>query len=678
MDEEEEFEFRLRLEQEQAAAKTPLMKMGKEGFADALRAELNSADWGKRNVAGFGTFASDLYERGKQLFGNENRQQIEANKIISDAAPVGAFAGEMAATAIPVAKVMPVLRGAGTALGKAAQFGGNVAIAGTAGGALAALKPDANAETIGQGIGGGAIAAGVLAPLVSLAAKGSGWAYDALRGRLGDLKAAQIVRDAAGGNLPAIRAANSVAPDNLNAAQAASGVQQDTYSALGKLMEENNKDSFYRLLRDSQGEAQRATLEALASGATQTAARTARNVDKKALQNVFVPRMETELGAANTGRQLAELQTEAARLGGAATNKVQDVRRFTDLGAMADDMSMAGRNTADGTKNLRGLSLGNRAERAAQDAANDSLILGEGQRFTEGIAASLKAHGLKPLDTGSIVGSLGRKLNDPTAAGSKKYESVISRVANDIEEWTARNGGQIDARALYAIRKNSVNDAVEDLTKGLDPKASAKYAAQVLSEVRPMIDNAIVDAGGTAWPQTLKIFEKGMLQIDRKKMGGTALDLFDKSKGKFLDLAEGNAPKVVEKNFGPGRFDLRQEMGGKMRAIDDVAEQVARDKDLARRADAGVGGLSSILKKDVSDFRLPNPLDQRVALINRALGNLEGKINTQAMERLDVAMRSGKNVNQLLEILPTSQRSNFLKILMEANPALVAGSAAVQ
>lgn len=556
-------------------------------FAGALKSELANADWGTRNVAGFGVAASDLWERGKQLFGKENRQQIEANKIIADAAPVGAFAGEMAGPAsIAAMKLMPVLSGASGFLPKAAQYAGNVAIGGAAGGTLAALKPDASMDTFEQGVAGGAVAAGVLAPLVTAAAKGAGWAYDALRGRLGDLKAAQIVRDAAGGNLPAIRAASAVAPDNLTAAQAASGVQQDTYSALGKLMEENNKDSFYRLLRDRQTEAQRATLEGLASGTTQTAARTLRNADKKVLQNAFVPRMDTQLAAANSGNP--------------------------------------------------------------------------------------------PLDTGAIVSSLAKRLTDPTAAGSKKYEGVISRVANDIEEWTARNGGQIDARALYAIRKNSVNDAVEDLTKGLDPKASAKYAAQVLSEVRPMIDNAIVDAGGTAWPQTLKIFEKGMLQIDRKKMGGTALELFDKSKQKFLDVAEGNAPKVVEKNFGPGRFDIRQEMGGKMRGIDEVAAQVARDKDLARRAEAGVGGLSSILKKDVSDFRLPNPLDQRIALINRMLGNMEGKINTQAMNALDQAMRSGKGVNELLDIVPTSQRSNFLKALMEANPALVAGSAAVQ
>lgn len=673
--------------------------MGKVGkpattgdFAGALKSELANADWGTRNVAGFGVAASDLFERGKQLFGMENRQQIDANKMIADAAPVGAFAGEMAGPAsLAAMKFMPMLKGATTLGGKAAQYGGNVAIGAGVGGGLAALKPDANMETVGEGAAGGALAAGVLGPLVSAAAKGAGWAYDALKGRLGELKAAQIMRDAAGQNLDDIISANRVAPSGLTAAQAASGVQQDTYSALGELAKRNDPNSYYRQLGDAQEAAQRATLEALANGNTQTAARQARGADKKALEGVFVPRMKTELSAANAGKQLAELEARAAGLGDAAANKVQDVRRMTAAADRAETMGteFGRRNPATalgaptgmpsaGGRNSYGQELAGRAERAAQDAANDSLILGEGQRFTDGIAASLRAHGLKPLDTNSIVGSLGRKLNDPTQAGSKKYEAVLSRVANDIQEWTARNGGQIDARALYAIRKNSVNDVVEDLTKGLDPKASAKYAAQVLAEVRPMIDNAIVDAGGTAWPQTLKIFEKGMLQIDRKKMGATSLELFNKSKAGFLDLAQGNAPKVVEKNFGPGRFDIRQEMGGKMRAIDDVAGQISRDEDLARRAEAGIGGLSNILRQDVSDFRLPNLLNPKVSMFNRALDYVEGNTNKKAMMALIEGMKSGQSANALLGQMPTSQRSNMLKALMEANPALVAGSAAVQ
>lgn len=649
-------------------------------FADSLKQELANADWGTRQIAGFGVATSDLWERAKQLLGGkEDRQQIEANKIIADAAPVGAFAGEMMSPqSLATMKLMPVLKGASTLAGKAGQYLGNVGIGATAGAGLATLKPDANAETIGEGAVGGAVASGVIAPLVSMAAKGSAWAYDALRGKLGDLKAAQIYRDIVGKDFAAVQSANRAAPDSLTAAQAASGIQNDPLQALGELAKRNDKTTYFRPKLDAQEAAQEAIKQRIAGGSTQTEAMATRIGDKKALNAEFVPRMNTELAAANEGQKLAQYQGQANALGDAAANKVQDVRRMTDLGAMADDMSMAGRNTNNGTMNLRGLSLGARAENEAIKAAGDSLILGEGRRFSQGIADSLEAHGIKPLDANPILNGLQRRLADPASAGNKKYETVLGRVASDIQQWAERNGGVIDSRALYAIRKNSVNDAVETLTAGLDPKASAKYAAQILSEVRPMVDKAIVDAGGTAWPTTLKIFEKGMIPIERKEMGAKLLDM---SKSKFYDTVTGNNPKAVTKNFGPGTYDINAEMGGKMRDLSKVAGEYGRDTEMLRQAKAGEGGLARILDQDITRFRFPAWLNRETTVVNKALDIMEGKVERKVMDRLVESQRSGKDANKLLELLPTSQRKNFLNAMIEAggySPALVAGSAAVQ
>src|SRR6185503_15259758 len=71
-------------------------KIGAQAFPDFLKAELANADWGTRNIAGFGTALSDLWEGAKQFVGKGDAQQIEANKIIEHAAPVGAVAGNVA------------------------------------------------------------------------------------------------------------------------------------------------------------------------------------------------------------------------------------------------------------------------------------------------------------------------------------------------------------------------------------------------------------------------------------------------------------------------------------------------------------------------------------------------------------------------------------------------------
>lgn len=75
--------------------------MGMGANADFLKQELANADWGTRNIAGFGTALSDLYEGAKQMFGQGDLQRIKDNKVIAQAAPVGAIAGNVAMTAIP-------------------------------------------------------------------------------------------------------------------------------------------------------------------------------------------------------------------------------------------------------------------------------------------------------------------------------------------------------------------------------------------------------------------------------------------------------------------------------------------------------------------------------------------------------------------------------------------------
>lgn len=112
-------------------------KIGSEGFGDFLRAELQNADWGTRNIAGFGTALSNVWEGAKQFVGKGDRQQIEANRIIEQEAPVGAIAGNVAMTAIPFAA-------AGNSINTAAKLG-------TVMGALHPVEGEQTARNIVEG-----------------------------------------------------------------------------------------------------------------------------------------------------------------------------------------------------------------------------------------------------------------------------------------------------------------------------------------------------------------------------------------------------------------------------------------------------------------------------------------------------------------------------------------------
>lgn len=96
-------------------------KMGADAQGDFLREELANADWGTRQIAGFGTALSNVWEGAKQKIGLGDEQAIEANKIMADEAPVGSVIGEAALLAGPFGLVGNSIKGA-AAVGAGSGF----------------------------------------------------------------------------------------------------------------------------------------------------------------------------------------------------------------------------------------------------------------------------------------------------------------------------------------------------------------------------------------------------------------------------------------------------------------------------------------------------------------------------------------------------------------------------
>lgn len=599
----------------------------------------------------------------------QRRRGQAESALAPDEMNVAGYIGEALSptTMIPLSRLAP----AASYLGRVGQ--------GIAGGAATSIvSPYENTDNLAsqaaeKALIGGALGgafSGIVAPAVTYGVKGAGKLVDMVRGRGGEVNAGKLMRDVAGPKLEAIKRALEAAPDDVTAAQAAFGVDRDEWMALGELARRGDPTA-YRLIAKVQNAKSRGTIEQLASGGNQEAAIMARRLAKKELQENIWPKMQTELNAANeAGRQLPRLQGQADAFGEMAAENVDDVRRFTAAGERAtaranDTYPVAGIPRIPGRYTYMD-ELAQRAERVAQTGADDSLITGEASRFAQSRADSLAAHGLKPLDTQNIVGKLSAKLDDPTIAGDRDTARVINRVANDIQNWTDKNGGVIDADALFAIRKNSVNSAINQMMKGEDQKAKQKFAASVLSRVKPHIDDAIESAGGSDWRSALEQWASGESAINRQKMGAKALELFDKSPTGFVDLAEGNAPKVVEKVFGPGKVSLDTEMGNLAEPIKRAAAEISRDEAIQKQAVGASESLYNIVNKDSLKFRLPALFNRAATVTNKTLDAVEDKINQETMRAVTEGMKSGKNAMKVILSLPASERNKVARALMMA------------
>jgi len=594
---------------------------------------------------------------------------------------LGKVAPQVASITTPLAKslstagfqtgIAPTTLGARTGNVLAKIVGG-----GTVGGISSALI---NPEETTTGVGVGTIAPFVVPTAAKYIAIAGGKFIDAATGKLANVEAGNIARQAAGDSINQIRAANGAAPLDINAAQAAYGIDNDVYQAFLGFVSGKDKSSYYRVLKDKQKAEQLNQLARLAGGPSLTENLTSVSEFKNALNTLMTPIRETDLTAANLAGTLGpKLQSEANVLGQAATNKVEDVRRFVAAGDRA--ANLATQNVVERglpTSTARYTYIGELADKAdevASKAAEGSLLFGEAARFKQAAADSLAAYGLKPLTAKSILSRINGILRNPEFAGNDVIEGAVKGFGEDVVKWT-NNNGVVDAFALDSLRKNSVNAAIEKLRPGLDQTAKKNLAAKVMADLKTPIINAIEEAGGTGYGQYLRDYAANAQLIDRRKLAGKALSMFESSPDEFIKLVKGNNPDAVEKVFGPGSFNIFKEMGADIKPMQQIADELTRDIKIAEQAKAGAKALGfedeSLAKK------IPGFVGYKTAILKQVIRTLENKISSKTVDVLANAAKSGKSMNEILNTLPADERVKVLKAFKDISNVAQSGAASL-
>jgi hypothetical protein len=490
-------------------------------------------------------------------------------------------------------------------------------------------------------------------------------------------KAANIARNALGPDLPEVlNALKAAQGQGVSAAQATANINSPTWQAL--IDRATARDPrFLQALEKSQGEVSLNALSKLASGATATEVRAYTEGMKRGLNTFLEPVKEEALKRANLGRNVAQYEAQAEALRAGATGKVEDVRRLVRAGEVAGEAAQKGfPKTPSGE--LIGLpriagkytypgELAEAADRWASDAAKASLDLGQGARFSQSAADALRSAGIKPLESAPLIAKVQGLTANPEFAGNDVMQAAVTNLSRDIAEWTGK-GGIIDARALDAIRKNSVNAAVRDLLKGQDPSIQREAAASVMTRIKPALINAIEDAGGVGYRQYLEDYAKGMRQISEKKLTGEALKLWKTNKDEFVRLVQGEAPEAVEKILGRGNYNIAQELADDtLSVLQQQAQKRLTELSVKGQVTAGQEALKELLLDNMSKFRLPSYLSALSSTTNRALAILENKIGRNTMTALTESLKTPGGAAQLLETLPAAERNRVLKLLNNPN-----------
>ena len=464
----------------------------------------------------------------------------------------------------------------------------------------------------------------------------------------------------AGEQINAIRAANGAAPLDITAAQATYGIDNDVWQAFLDVVQGKDKKAVFSTLKTKQAQDQFDILANLAGGANQAEARGSREATNKLLNQVTTPMREENMLAANIGKEvMGPLENEAALARQAAAGNVEAVRRLEALKGRAINPQPGNLMNDYPLSNIPA-----KADELANKAAAESLAQGEVARTAEAKLAELSDRGLAPLNIDAVTGKLRSLATAPGTRADPLQVRVMTNLENQIRGLTERAGGVMDVRDLYQIRKTGINDVIEAELRsgGLDPSTQSKRIAEMLGQIRPMVDDAIEAAGGKGWRDYLSTHAAGMRQIEQKELAAKAMDLYKSSPKDFIDLIKGNDIKAIEEIFGPGNYDIAKAMGDKMVKLQKVAGEVERDViDIPKRIAAGRRALE-ITEPSVSG-KIPGFVGYKTALAKKFVQIAEGKVNQKTMDALIKGAENGKNMNDLLNTLPAEERVKVLKVL---------------
>ena len=451
-------------------------------------------------------------------------------------------------------------------------------------------------------------------------------------GKIADLrqipkqKAAEIARNALGPDLPEVlNALRASQGQGVSAAQATANLNSPTWQAL--IDRATARDPRFLLaLEKSQGDVSVNALAKLAGGSTAAEARGTAEQAKINLNQITGPQRESVIKRVNLGQYVAD---EA------------NVRAANDLAVLA----------GSGAKI-------DPAQFVAQ---------------ATGAEKALRSVGIKPLESAPLIQRISSTSNNPAFAGNDLISGAVKNVADDIAKWT-NSGGVIDAAALEAIRKNSVDAAIAKLRPGADATAQRNLAAGVLSKIKPAIDDAIEAAGGAGWREYLSAHAKGMSAINEKKLAGKALELFKNDKDAFVKLVQNETPDVVEKILGPGRYNIATELADStMAVLQEQAKKRLTDIAVKEQVGAGQEALKQLLLDNMSKLRVPSYLSAVAATTNKALQILENKIGAKTMGTLTEGLKTPEGAVKLLETLPASDRNRVLQLISDPS-VLMQGS----
>ena len=571
----------------------------------------------------------------------------------------------------------------------------DLALRGTAGAATGAGMAVASGQTE-QDVGISSII-GALMPTVGSATFRTAMdkvllpAWERLSNQLGVQQAAAVFRNAFNMDIQdALALARSAKGDTPFAKVVAqSGADEPTVQALFKTVSEGGGKDIYAPLARAETQAQQDVLNAMARGTTGREARNAMMQSRSALGEQYAADQAAAFERANLGGQvIPRLETKTAQATQQAAEQSDLAHRMayganraeTRIGETEDFYARIGDEfRPEMVSEDRGLAgaMAQRTETAAQQA----LRLREEAAAAQQQIADLNAQGIRALETRPLADQI-RSMAGAEGAGEVQQKALLD-VARQIES----KGPIIRAGDLDAIRRGA-NVTIARLNEGLDVGSVNKAAAGVVSQIKPLIDDAIETAGGVGYKGAKTAFGTGASDIERQQFADQLAGMFESGpagQAQFAATVGGQrgTTGTVEAAFpraGSRNFDIQEMMGvpggaagpSRMPALENIAGEVQLSQKMATQAEQGEDLAKNLLKTPPQEKDIFHNYSPVGMLTNAGRASLtfakilsDTGLSTKVQRALAEGFRSGEAAEKLLLTIPLADRAQVARRMVD-------------
>jgi hypothetical protein len=137
----------------------------------------------------------------------------------------------------------------------------------------------------------------------------------------------------------------------------------------------------------------------------------------------------------------------------------------------------------------------------------------------------------------------------------------------------------------------------------------------------------------------------------------------------FLNVLGRGEEAMLKRAGGRGgaRFESLSEVltPDQIAKVREVAKQLETESAIGTQITAGQQRASDLIKEELVNHRIPNPLNSLISVANKVLEQIGAKVGKQTVAKLAESSLSANTFDELLATLPTKERSALLKAMSD-------------